>query len=471
MLFNSQEFLWLFFGTFLLYYLPFFSSYQVKILILSSFFFYAYGQPVLLALLLFSITMNAYISYVIANHEGVKRKFLSTMGVVANLVVIVFFKYSGMLTHTFGFEDSGIGHFLMMLPLPLGISFFTFEGITLVVDVYKGHYGDSKNFSQKGFKDHLSKTMLFVSFFPHLIAGPILKANEFYPQIVSKKWSGIHWEKAFRQLVVGYFLKVVVADNLKDYTYWIDYPNFMLLSTTSLLVMLFGYSMQIFSDFAGYSLIALGLATLFGYELKGNFNFPYISTSFGEFWRRWHISLSTFLKEYLYFPLGGNRKGKLRTYFNLFVTMFLGGLWHGAAWSYAVWGTAHGLFLALERLKNDYLPTSKIPFVQFMGGILVFTGVTFAWLLFKLPDFSHAVLYLQNLSANIRFETTYDQLKSIGSITVYSFPVVAYHVRYLLCEKEFYQKVKKIEWVLFGLMLLLIFVNAGTKADFIYFQF
>jgi len=471
MLFNSQEKLLLFFVTFGLYYLPLFSAFQVRLLVLSSFIFYAYGQPVLLALLVFSIVMNAYVSYVIASEIGAKRKLLATIGVIANLVVILFFKYSGMLTNTFGFENSSIGETLIMLPLPLGISFFTFEGITLVVDVYKGHYGESNALKSKGFADHLSKTMLFVSFFPHLIAGPILKANEFYPQIIPKKWAEVNWEKAFRQLVVGYFLKVVIADNLKDHTYWIDYPYFMLLSSTSLFIMLLGYSMQIFADFAGYSLIALGLATLFGYELKGNFDFPYISTSFGEFWRRWHISLSSFLREYLYIPLGGNRKGKGRTYFNLFATMFLGGLWHGAAWSYAVWGTAHGIFLALERLKNDYFAPSSSTILKVLSGLVVFLCVTFAWLLFKLPDFSNAVMYVQNMATNFSFETSYDQLKSIASITVYSFPVVLYHARYLVRDKDFYQKVKQSEWLVFGLMLLLIFVNAGTKADFIYFQF
>jgi alginate O-acetyltransferase complex protein AlgI len=471
MLFNSQEFLLLFFVTFGLYYIPLFSSFQVRLLILSSFVFYAYGQPVLLALLLFSIVMNAYVSYIVASETGAKRKLLATTGVVANLAVIVFFKYSGMLTRTFDLEESSVGQLLIMLPLPLGISFFTFEGITLVVDVFKGHYGESNSLSSKGFKGHLSKTMLFVSFFPHLIAGPILKANEFYPQIVPKKWLEVNWEKAFRQLVVGYFLKVVVADNLKDHTYWIDYPNFMLLSSISLFIMLLGYSMQIFADFAGYSLIALGLATVFGFELKGNFDFPYISTSFGEFWRRWHISLSSFLREYLYIPLGGNRKGKGRTYFNLFVTMFLGGLWHGAGWSYAVWGTAHGIFLAFERLKNDYFPSSSNTVIKLLSGVLVFLCVTFAWLLFKLPDFSQAVMYVKNITSNFHYETSYDQLKSIGAITVYSFPVVAYHARYLVRDKDYYQKVKKGEWLLFGLMLLLIFVNAGTRADFIYFQF
>ena len=153
--------------------------------------------------------------------------------------------------------------------------------------------------------------------------------------------------------MAGYFLKLVVADNLKDFTAYLVYPGLMTLSSFTLLSMLIGYSFQIFADFAGYSLIALGLASLFGYRLMQNFNYPYISNTFSEFWKRWHISLSTFLKEYLYFPLGGSRKGRLRTYINLTITMVLGGLWHGAAWSYAVWGAFHGFALALERLIND----------------------------------------------------------------------------------------------------------------------
>lgn len=200
-----------------------------------------------------------------------------------------------------------------------------------MLDVFREKKSNSKRIVPASLREHAGRTILFISFFPHLIAGPILKANDFYPQISHKKFNQINWERSFKTLVLGYFFKMVVADNLMDFTSSIIYPEYQ--SSLTLLAMLFGYSFQIFADFAGYSLIAIGLAKLFGYNLMENFNFPYISSSFKEFWKRWHISLSTFLMEYLYFPLGGNRKGKVRTYINIMTTMILGGLWHGAAWS------------------------------------------------------------------------------------------------------------------------------------------
>lgn len=469
MLFNSQEFVFLFLATFILYYLPFFSRFQVHLLIVSSLIFYAYSEPILLILLLSSIGFNTIVSFAQRNLSRDKAKVWVTLGVIANLSVILFFKYSGMLANSFGFAGSEIGHFLVMLPLPLGISFFTFEGISLLVDVYKEPSENRHAVINGNFFTHLSNTLLFVSFFPHLIAGPILKASEFYPQIGGKEWRGINWEKAYCQLIVGYFLKVVIADNLKDNTFWIAYPYFIKLSSATLLTMLGGYSMQIFADFAGYSLIALGLATLLGYELKGNFNFPYIATSFSEFWRRWHISLSSFLREYLYFPLGGNRKGKVRTYFNLFITMFLGGLWHGAAWSYAIWGVAHGLFLAIERLANDYFPNRKQ--IVLLNWFVVFAGVSLAWLLFKLPEFSHAIIYVYHLFANWRLVPDYEQIKSISAILVYSFPVVAYHLQHMIESKQHVRVPKSVKHLLYAAMLLLIVINAGSKSEFIYFQF
>jgi alginate O-acetyltransferase complex protein AlgI len=469
MLFSSPEFLLLFACTFILYYAPFLKSFQIWALILSSLVFYSYNNPVLVALLLFSIFINATSSYLVYYSNSLDKKLVATVGVVANLVIIVFFKYSDMLTNSFGLNHSDIGQFLISLPLPLGISFFTFEGITLLVDTYKGRNSEHYNsIIKKSFFEHCSNTILFVSFFPHLIAGPILKAHEFYPQIGNKRFAEINWDVAFKQLVTGYFLKNVIADNLKDHTFWIEYPYFLRESSETLFIMLFGYSMQIFADFAGYSLIALGLATLLGYTLQGNFNFPYLSVSFSEFWRRWHISLSTFLKEYLYIPLGGNRQGRVRTYFNLFATMALGGLWHGAAWSYAIWGMAHGLFLGLERLVNDYFEIKVGPFLYGVKWIMVFVFVTFAWLFFKLPEFSHVVEYMKAMINNLGYNS---DIKKNVMILVYSLPVVVYHLIGWRRERKLGSGLEKYQYVLYGIMLFLLVLNCGSTADFIYFQF
>jgi len=467
MLFNSLEFIELLLITFCIYYLPKLSKLQVPILILSSLIFYAYGQPVLLLLLLCSASVNIAMSYLIVNAPAY-RKFYATLGVTINLGILVYFKYAPLFANTFLDTEHGIGHFLLTIPLPIGISFYTFEGISILVDVYSNKHKDTLTIDHS-LSRHISKTLFFISFFPHLIAGPILKAYQFYPQIGSKQFKNIDWEYAFKKLTMGYFLKMVVADNLANFTFWMAAPHFQLKSSLTLIVMLLGYSFQIFADFAGYSLIALGLAKLFGYDLMENFNFPYISTSFSEFWRRWHISLSTFLKEYLYIPLGGNRKGNVRTYLNLTITMVLGGLWHGAAWSYAVWGAFHGLALAIERfIEQNFRIKIKLTGGKVLKGLMVFSFVTLAWLLFKLP-FDQVLLYLKTIYTNRALQNEY---VLIICILLYSLPVVVYHLLYLFPpDWKFRMMLQRYQPIGYGFLLLMITVNSGPSGSFIYFQF
>ena len=468
MLFNSFVFLVLFLVTFGLYYIPGLKKYQIHLLIASSLVFYAYDSPWLVLLLLFSAGLNTVVSYYIATGSPLKKKAVAATGVALNLLTLIFFKYSPLFAHSFFNSDDPIGHFLVTIPLPIGISFFTFEGISLLVDAYTEKSFKNKDVIPASFSAHCRNTLFFISFFPHLIAGPILKAHDFLPQIGEKTTKDIDWERCFKNLLTGYFLKMVVADNLKDFTYWISFPYFQSMSTITLVVMLFGYSCQIFADFAGYSLIAIGLAGLFGYRFQDNFNFPYISTSFKEFWKRWHISLSSFLMEYLYFPLGGNRKGKIRTYLNLMVTMILGGLWHGAAISYAVWGGFHGLALALERFLGDKIKWRPSRLLLFLKGVMVFCFVTLAWLLFKLPEFSHVVQYLVSLKKNFWVGDRYDL---IAYIFLYSSPVILYHLLYLIKEKQGFVKVWKLDYMLYAVMLFLLVTNSGSAGSFIYFQF
>ncbi len=473
MLFTSQEFVVLLTITFLLYYVPFLKKLQVAILIASSFVFYAYFQPALLLLLIFSIIINASASYFIYLKNTIHSKKIAIAGVVTNLALLCFFKYSPLVADVFFRSDNSIRHFLITLPLPIGISFFTFEGITLLVDTYTGQVEQNKKkviIAGSPLK-HIGNVAFFISFFPHLISGPILKAYEFFPQIKTKKFTEIPWQNAVKMLITGYFLKMVIADNLKEQTNYLSYPGFLSAPTSSLVIQVFGYSMQIFADFAGYSLIALGLAALFGYTLNQNFNYPYISTSFAEFWRRWHISLSTFLREYLYFPLGGNRKGKWRTYLNLLIVMGLGGLWHGAAWKYAVWGLAHGLALVVERMFKDTVKIKQNRLINFIGGCLVFVYVSLAWLLFKLHNFKHVVLYFKTFAANSHIPISFFfQRVNIYNL-LYALPVVLYHVYYLFKRKYTNSPALKYEFLLYGVMLFFIVTNSGLSGDFIYFQF
>lgn len=490
MLFTSPEFAILFALTFALYYMPPLRRVQVPLLIVASLVFYAWSQPALLVLLLISIAINSVTSYRVAFEPQLgRRKQWATAGVVVNLAVLALFKYGGLLTSvvvdpaTTG-QDT-FAYMLLHLPLPIGISFYTFEGISLLLDVFRGRERENGRvaYVSQNFAEHAANTTLFVAFFPHLIAGPILKAKSFYPQIAPKALRDIPWERAFNTLIVGYFLKMVVADNLHDYTFWIAYPYYQAQGTITNMVLLFGYAMQIFADFAGYSLIALGLAALLGYDLIDNFNFPYISRSLAEFWRRWHISLSTWLRDYLYFSLGGNRKGRARTYLNLLIVMTLGGIWHGAAWSYAVWGLFHGLGLAVERalgMDRERDPQVRWPLwrsflVDSVRVALVFTFVSLGWVLFKLPDFSQALGFLGSLATNTAIRPN---INLILPVLVLSLPVLLYHLPHFPTIREWRERQTAptfapalLRQALMSAMLVLIVLNSGTSEAFIYFQF
>ena len=475
MLFNSWPFVGLVLLALSIYYLPFMKKWQVYVLLAFSFLFYAFDNPWLLLLLLASALINALASY--GAMKGRRARLYSTIGVITNLSLLALFKYGGLMANTFLSVEEGMGHFLCTLPLPLGISFYTFSGISLVVDAYKGKL-DGYTDRQTSLWEHVKRTFLYICFFPKLLAGPIAKSRDFFDDIRIKSWKEVDIMFVFKALVTGYFLKMVIADNMKDFTFWMAYPYFELRGTGSLVLMLFGYAMQIFADFAGYSLIAIGVAALFGYRLPTNFNFPYISSSFREFWKRWHITLSQFLMEYLYISLGGNRKGKIRTYVNLLLTMMLGGLWHGAAWSYLVWGTFQGLCLVVERVIcgrrencisiGNSLVAKRISHA--LSVAFVFLGVMFGWLLFVLPDFSQAIRYVQCIFSNFGKVAFIDP--KLMPIVIYSFPVILYHLIYQFHGTEFVKRyVLRFDYLLYGLMLFLILTNSGSANAFVYFQF
>ena len=436
--------------------------------------FYAYGQPLLLSLLLFSAFTNTVCSYGVLVSRCRRRQIIwSAGGVILNLTLLAAFKYNRLLGELLFGELSSIsgpGQWLMTLPLPIGISFYTFHGISLLVDSLRpGSLQFAGNEAKRnGFGRHFGQTLLYLTFFPQLVAGPIAKAHFFYPQIDAKAISGIDWQTAIKCLITGYFLKMVVADNLQHQTIWIAYPYFLHFPLANLVGFLIAYSMQIFADFAGYSLIAVGLAALFGYRLPHNFNFPYISQSVTEFWQRWHISLSAWLKDYLYIPLGGNRHGKARTYLNLLIVMFLGGLWHGAALSYAVWGTCHGVALAAERFfGTGRRAIARSWPAQVLRILAVFTFVSLAWLLFKLPKFDEVLLYLQAMAANRSLPPIYWYLAVIG---IFSMPVVLYHAIHWF-RTRLTETPTGFGPACYGAMLAATALNYGPSSAFIYFQF
>lgn len=477
MLFTSLEFAILVAVTFFLFYGARGVSLQVGILLLASIIFYAVSSPWLTLLLVSSAIFTSWTSHQIWTATTPKRKqWVAAFGVGANLSVLAFFKYAGLLVESLenlAGQPFSAAEWIVMIPLPIGISFYTFQGISMLVDSFRESQDlETKVLSHRS-ESTLGKSLyhgvFFIIFFPQLVAGPVVKAKDFLPQIVAKAASQIEWRFVFHSLVVGYFLKLVIANNLQNQTFWIEYPYIVGMSAERAWVLLVGYSCQIFADFAGYSLIAIGIAALFGYRLPQNFNFPYLSASIAEFWRRWHISLSSWLKDYLYIPLGGNRKGAMRTYLNLLIVMTLGGLWHGAAWSYLIWGGYHGLLLSAERMAR--LPTPQNKNLVGLGTLWVTYGIVFllvslGWSFFKLPDIDHASLFI--FQAFTAWDGRISQKKEFIVVALYCLPVFLYHVNSKI---QVTRKVPQFVPVAYGVMIYAIVVNSAPADAFIYFQF
>jgi alginate O-acetyltransferase complex protein AlgI len=322
---------------FALYYSPAIRPLQVQLLVLSSLFFYGYGQPELLPMLAVAV-LGTYLFLVLAIKD---RTIWLPVGIAFNLSLLAFFKYKFLFFDPAApLTGVSLADFLLRLPLPIGISFFVFRNISLLVDLTK---------SDETSRPDLTSAFLYIIFFPQLVSGPITRAQMFLPQIRQKFFVDVPFVEAAKWILTGYFFKLYVANNLNEMTVYMEFPLFETVRTQDKWLLVFLYSYQIYADFFGYTAIAIGLGLLFGYRLPVNFNLPYVSASFSEFWSRWHISLSSWLRTYLYIPLGGNRRGTVRTYLNIMIVMGLGGLWHGAALSYLARGTMHGVLLVLER--------------------------------------------------------------------------------------------------------------------------
>lgn len=474
MLFTSYSFIIFLLITGGVYYCGKSASFQLATAIVASLVFYAWNFMTLLVLLLITALINAVVSYCISiSPNGTTQKRYAVLGLGVNLSILCFFKYGPLFGKTIFGESSALGAFLVAIPLPLGISFYILQGISLIVDTFREKETSPTRKLNLSFKNHITNVTLFISFFPQLIAGPIVKAREFIPQIKYKSIGDIRLEWCFKNLVLGYFLKMFVADNLKDQTVWIAYPYFESFSAIELAFLLIGYTVQIFADFAGYSLIAIGLAGLFGYELKDNFKFPFIAVSFSEFWRRWHISLSTFLMEYLYIPLGGNRKGSIRTYLNLIVTMTLGGLWHGAVWSFALWGLYHGIALATERLFRENYSQIWLLIPPPLKGIGVFSVFAIGLLFYKLPELSHVGVYLLHLFVNPVIPLITGAWTKVFFVVLYVTPVALYHALYWYQQNRQYRyhSFDSLNFLWYGVMLFFVLLNSGSPVAFFYFQF
>jgi len=403
MLFNSYGFIFLFLPVVLLGFFQlarFNHAYAAGWLALSSLFFYGYWNPAYVGLLLGSIVCNyafgLWIAKAIGKRDTGNGKRLLAVAIVANLALLGYYKYANFFLTSVN-SAVGANWSLGDIILPLGISFFTFTQIAYLVDTYQGKVKEY-NFIHY---------VLFVTYFPHLIAGPVLHHKEMMPQFRHESTYRFNYENmavGMTIFFIGLFKKVVIADGVADYVG----PVFgapaagMQLTFVEAWAGALCYALQLYFDFSGYSDMAIGLSRMFGVTLPLNFHSPYKSVNIIEFWRRWHMTLSRFLRDYLYFPLGGNRKGKGRRYINLMATMLLGGLWHGAGWTYVIWGGLHGLYLiinhawhALRRTlgQDPEQPLSRP--MHLLSALLTFLAVTIAWVFFRADTFGHATAIVQ----------------------------------------------------------------------------
>ena len=395
------------------------------------------------------------------------KKLLSTIGIVILLLLLSYYKYFNFIIESVNsIFDAGISP--QNIFLPLGISFYTFELISYLADVYTKKAEPEKNVLDFCF---------YVSFFPHLVAGPIVRPNELFPQI--KKLhipSKTEIGSGVFLLISGIVKKAIISDYIS--LNFVDriFDNPTLYSGVENLLGVYGYTLQIYCDFSGYTDLALGIALLIGFKLPNNFNVPYISTSITEFWRHWHISLSSWLRDYLYIPLGGNRKGKLRQYFNLFITMLLGGLWHGASWKFMFWGALHGLALAIEKLIKPITRKFSSTTFKIIGGIITFHFVAFCWIFFRASSFEVAWSLINQVFTNFSGHLFIEIITSYK--LVFAFIALGYIIHFIpkridLKIENFISKIPLFIQAVLIVIVLFLFIQVKSSAiqPFIYFQF
>lgn len=475
MLFNSYTFLIFFVIVFTLYMMPFSWRVRKLILLIASYIFYAAWNPPFVALLWISTVADWYLAkWMFLANTIAKKKLMLYASLGINLGMLSFFKYADFIAQNF---VNTAGHFgLNYAPpewgiiLPVGISFFTFQTLSYTFDVYRGKL--------KPWHSFLDYAM-YVTFFPQLVAGPIVRAADFLPQCLeASKVTLQRFGWGISLFVIGMFSKVVIADGfmapIVDKVYLSSSnPTFLeaWLGT-------FAFAMQIFGDFAGYSTCAIGIALCFGFILPDNFRFPYAAVGFSDFWRRWHISLSSWLRDYLYIPLGGNRKGKLRTQINLLLTMLLGGLWHGASWNFVIWGALHGGYLVGERWIKAIMPAHRMwvtwPVQMIIAGI-TFLLVCIAWVFFRSTTLDQSLSFIQimfspndNLLGGILLEKVDMALVVIVTGAILAFQWIFRH-------KTIEHAASLLPWWMRGFVLLglvtIITLMPGDDRAFIYFQF
>lgn len=469
MLFNSLTF-WGFFTLFLLLYFSTFGRTRLLITLVSSYFFYAYWDYRFLILIILLTCINFYCGRKISKTSDVsiKKKYLF-LSVFLCLAILGLFKY-------FNFFIDSFSNFLLLtgfnwnlknlnIILPIGISFYTFQAMSYTIDLYKNNLEEEKSYL---------KFSVFIAFFPQLVAGPIIRAKDFLPQLKQDKpisYSNFKYGLIF--ILWGLVLKVVLADNLAISVERLFSNPFYKNGLYSLICVFF-YGFQIYGDFAGYSLIAIGLARILGFVFPTNFNKPYFSRSFSEFWKRWHISLSSWLRDYLYIPLGGNRGSRLKVFRNLMITMILGGLWHGASWAFLFWGFLHGIYLIFEKILTGRLEAFPMILKNILSWIIVMSLVFFAWIYFRAETFNDATRILLNIFDINNYSLASIERKILvakGFLIIF-FVFFVEAVSFKIGFNELFCKKKSLHLIVPVVCILLILIFGMFRNNaFIYFQF
>ncbi len=471
--FNSVAFLIFLPVVIILYYLiP--HRFRWLLLLASSYFFYGFWKIEFLTLIVFSTVIDYSLSRRIALLEpGLKKKALLITSITANLGVLFLFKYlvlflpsiEMMHLNVFAAQNPMQGELLHVLyySIPVGISFYTFQTMSYTIDVYFGRVKPA---------DHLGKFAVFVSFFPQLVAGPIERYAHLNPQLKARHIPTYeNFSNAFRLMLYGFFVKVCIADNLAPMVDQVfaapgSFSNWNVIAGTV------GFGFQIYADFAGYTLIAQGAALCLGINLMDNFKTPYLSRSISEFWKRWHISLSTWFRDYLYIPLGGNRVAISRWSLNIFIVFVLSGFWHGANWTFLIWGGIHGLIYLLERIVGRYInwSGSASSFIRSLAGVKTFFFVTVAWVFFRIDKLEDAEIIFR--------EALFGNGKELLSLSP---PIVVLITLFLISDiwlynKRFDRAISRwpmaARWLLYASLLFAILTLGGhINHPFIYFQF
>ncbi|MDO5980484.1 MBOAT family O-acyltransferase [Flavivirga spongiicola] len=482
MLFNSLEFVIFFVIVFFAYYKSYNNlKFQNALLLISSYVFYGWWDWRFLSLIIISSISDYIIGSLIdkSNNKKQRKKFL-ILSLLINLGILGFFKYYNFFAESFsdfisvfGFETNP---FLLNIVLPVGISFYTFQTMSYTIDIYRDKMKANKN---------LLEFMTFVSFFPQLVAGPIERASHLLPQFGKKrKFDVYEFKEGAKQVLWGLFKKIVIADNCAFYANQIfensdSYPGSVLVIG----VILFAF--QIYGDFSGYSDIAIGISRMMGIDLMQNFKSPYLAENIQDFWRRWHISLSTWFRDYVYIPLGGSQvDSSFRRSVNIIITFTVSGFWHGANWTFVIWGALHSLFYFIQTFYSKQMKTVKIlpsNLVKTFNIIITFIAVTFAWIFFRAKSFNHAVNYISEMLSSSILANPTSHFKGMGS-SVMPFVIVISLVYLLIFEisnrdanysfQVGHFKAPYRTLIYCSLLLLILFFRATNgPIDFIYFQF